>query len=457
MAIKQEFINMMLKSLGQQELDALLTALRAEPEVSIRFNSKLPDAEKTVMDSLGCSADGLVPWAGNALYLDHRPQFTMDPLLHQGCYYVQEASSMFLEQAVKHCVKGPVRALDLCAAPGGKTTLLASLLPEGSLLISNEIQRQRAQILAENMVKWGMPGVMVTCNTPAQIGSSGLLFDLIAVDAPCSGEGMFRKDEGAVSDWSIQNVEMCAARQREIIESIWPALKPGGFMIYSTCTFNRYEDEDNVEWMMQRFGAVPVPVDTDPGWNIMGSLTTAGLPVYHFMQHRTRGEGFFICLLQKPESSFMPLRNKPFNSDSSRIPAECRSWVKPAGGYGFFIKNESIFALPSGLADDMWQAGQELYPLVPGIEVAVLKGRDWVPAHALAMNRALDRSAFNCVEVTRQQALEYLHCEVVRQEDAPRGIVLLTYRDIPLGFAKNLGNRANNMYPQEWRIRRSVN
>ena len=457
MAIKQEFINMMLKSLGQQELDALLTALRAEPEVSIRLNSKLPDAEKTVMDSLECSADGLVPWAGNALYLDHRPQFTMDPLLHQGCYYVQEASSMFLEQAIKHCVKGPVRALDLCAAPGGKSTLLASLLPEGSLLISNEIQRQRAQILAENMVKWGMPGVMVTCNTPDQIGSSGLLFDLIAVDAPCSGEGMFRKDEGAVSDWSIQNVEMSAARQREIIESIWPALKPGGFMIYSTCTFNRYEDEDNVEWMMQRLGAVPVPVDTDPGWNIMGSLTTAGLPVYHFMQHRTRGEGFFICLLQKPDGSFMPLRNKPFKSDSSRIPAECRRWVKPAGGYEFFIKNESIFALPSGLADDMWQAGQELYPLVPGIEVAVLKGRDWVPAHALAMNRALDRSAFNCVEVTRQQALEYLHCEVVRLEDAPRGIVLLTYRDIPLGFAKNLGNRANNMYPQEWRIRRSVN
>lgn len=457
MAIKQEFINMMLKSLGQQELDALLTALGAEPEVSIRFNSKLPDAEKTVMDSLGCSADGLVPWAGKALYLDHRPQFTMDPLLHQGCYYVQEASSMFLEQAIKHCVKGPVRALDLCAAPGGKSTLLASLLPEGSLLISNEIQRQRAQILAENMVKWGMPGVMVTCNTPAQIGSSGLLFDLIAVDAPCSGEGMFRKDEGAVSDWSIQNVEMCAARQREIIESIWPALKPGGFMIYSTCTFNRYEDEDNVEWMMQRFGAVPVPVDTDPGWNIMGSLTTAGLPVYHFMQHRTRGEGFFICLLQKPESSYMPLRNRPFKSDSSGIPAECRSWVNLAGGYEFFIKNESIFALPSGLADDMWQAGQELYPLVPGIEVAVLKGRDWVPAHALAMNRALDRSAFNCVEVTRQQALEYLHCEVVRLEDAPRGIVLLTYKDIPLGFAKNLGNRANNMYPQEWRIRRSVN
>ena len=239
MAIKQEFINMMLKSLGQQELDALLTALGAEPEVSIRFNSKLPDAEKTVMDSLGCSADGLVPWAGKALYLDHRPQFTMDPLLHQGCYYVQEASSMFLEQAIKHCVKGPVRALDLCAAPGGKSTLLASLLPEGSLLISNEIQRQRAQILAENMVKWGRPGVMVTCNSPKQIGESSLMFDVIAVDAPCSGEGMFRKDEGAIRDWSLKNVEMCAQRQREIIEDIWPALKAGGYLIYSTCTFNR--------------------------------------------------------------------------------------------------------------------------------------------------------------------------------------------------------------------------
>lgn len=457
MAIPQEFINMMAGLLEKKELDSLLAALETEPDVSIRFNSKVPCAESIVPQSLDCRLDAPVPWASNAWYLDHRPQFTMDPLLHQGCYYVQEASSMFLEQAVKLCVNGPVKALDLCAAPGGKSSLLASLLPQDSLLICNEIQRQRAQILAENMVKWGRPGVMVTCNTPAQIGASGLLFDLIAVDAPCSGEGMFRKDEVAVKDWSTDNVAMCASRQREIIENIWPALKPGGYMIYSTCTFNRHEDEDNVEWIMERFGAVPVPVKTNPDWNITGSLTTSGLPVYHFMQHKTRGEGFFMCLIQKPADTFLPLKEKAFKTSDGNVPAACRQWLLPDTGYEFFIKNDSVYAMPAALADQMWQAGKELYTLVPGIEVAVLKGRDWVPAHALAVNGALNRKAFNCVEVTRQQALEYLHCEAVRLDDAPRGIVLLTFNDIPLGFAKNLGNRANNMYPQEWRIRRSVN
>lgn len=450
MELPQEFINILPCS----ERDALLAALATEPEVSIRFNSKSAQSQNLVLESLECRADGRVSWMDQAVYLDHRPQFTMDPLIHQGCYYVQEASSMFLAQAVSKCVSGPVRALDLCAAPGGKSTLLAQLLPEGSLLISNEIQRGRAQILAENMVKWGRPGVMVTCNTPKQIGESSLMFDLIAVDAPCSGEGMFRKDEGAVRDWSLQNVEMCAARQREIIDDIWPALKAGGYLIYSTCTFNRQEDEDNVRWIMDKYGAEAVDLNPDPKWNIAGSLTEDNLPVYYFMQHRTRGEGFFLCLLRKPEGAGAGLKSRPFKADQSKVPAECKTWI--ADGYEFFIKNESVFALPSALKDDMWQAGQELYALVPGIEVAVMKGRDWVPAHALAMSSALNRDAFCRVEVTRQQALAYLHCDAVRLEDAPRGIVLLTYKDIPLGFAKNIGNRANNMYPQEWRIRNSI-
>lgn len=452
MQLSEEFINML--PLGER--DALLAALATEPEVSIRFNSKADDAENLVLESLECRADGHVLWMDNAVYLDHRPQFTMDPLLHQGCYYVQEASSMFLAHALRKCVGGPVRALDLCAAPGGKSTLLAQLLPEGSMLISNEIQRSRAQILAENMVKWGRTGVMVTCNSPKQIGESSLMFDLIAIDAPCSGEGMFRKDEGAVRDWSIMNVEMCAQRQRQIIEDIWPALKAGGYLIYSTCTFNRQEDEDNVRWIIDRFGAEAIDLNPDPEWNILGSLTDDNLPVYHFMQHRTRGEGFFLCLLRKPEGATTGLKSRPFKADSSKVPAECKGWLKPEGGYEFFIKNESVFALPSALKDDMWQAGQDLYALVPGIEVAVMKGRDWVPAHGLAMSMALNRDVFNTADVTRQQALAYLHCDAVRLEDAPRGIVLLTYKNIPLGFAKNIGNRANNMYPQEWRIRNSI-
>jgi len=455
MAFSQEFINILSAILPDEERLALLDALAGTPQVSIRFNPFVPDAARLVRESLGYRPVGMVPWAENAEYLDERPQFTLDPLLHMGCYYVQEAASMFLEQAVRRCVNGPVHALDLCAAPGGKSTLLASLLPEGSLLVCNEIQRGRAQILAENMTKWGRPGVVVTCNTPKQIGDSNLMFDLIAVDAPCSGEGMFRKDEGAVADWSLQNVEMCAARQRQIIDDIWPALKPGGHLIYSTCTFNRHEDEDNVRWITEKYGASVIPIEVSPEWNIAGSLTEGNLPVYHFMQHRTRGEGFFLCLLRKPEGSFREVSLRPFKTGSD-VPALCREWLAPSGGYEFFIKDNSVYAVPSDLAPAMRQAAQELYALVPGIEVAVLKGRDWIPAHALAMSGALNKDAFCNVEVSRRQALDYLHCDAIHLEDAPRGIVLLTYMNIPLGFAKNLGNRANNMYPQEWRIRISV-
>jgi 16S rRNA C967 or C1407 C5-methylase (RsmB/RsmF family)/NOL1/NOP2/fmu family ribosome biogenesis protein len=454
MPFPQEFINILEEILPNDEQERLIHSLQTDPEVSIRFNPIVPDAERMVLDSLNCNSDGRVPWAGNAIYLDKRPQFTLDPLFHQGCYYVQEASSMFLEQAVRTCVTGPIRALDLCAAPGGKSTLLASLLPKGSLLVSNEIQRGRAQILAENMIKWGRPGVMVTCNSPKQIGESNLLFDLIAVDAPCSGEGMFRKDDGAVTDWSLQNVEMCATRQRQIIEDIWPALKPGGYMIYSTCTFNRYEDEDNIRWMMEQFGAEPILIETRPEWNIAGSLSGDTLPVYHFMQHRTRGEGFFLCLLRKPEGAYREISLRPFKTDPA-IPTTCRSWLA-SGHYQFLMKSDSIYALPESIASDMRQIGQELYALVPGIEIATLKGRDWVPAHALSMSDALNMESFHTVGVSRQQALAYLHCDAIRLEDTHRGIILLTYNDIPLGFAKNLGNRANNMYPQEWRIRISV-
>ena len=453
MALPKEFINILGEILEADERDRLLNALQNEPQVSIRFNPLIPDAESLALQSLECSADGRVPWAGNAVYLDHRPQFTLDPLIHMGCYYVQEASSMFLEQAVRKCVSGPVKALDLCAAPGGKSTLLASLLPEGSLLVSNEIQRGRAQILAENMTKWGRSGVMVTCNTPKQIGDSNLMFDLIAIDAPCSGEGMFRKDEGAVTDWSLQNVEMCALRQRQIIEDVWPALKPGGYLIYSTCTFNRHEDEDNVQWIIEQFGAEAIKIDTNPEWDIKASLTQDNLPVYHFMQHLTRGEGFFLCLLRKPDGAFREIPQKPFKADPT-VPAECRKWLND--GYEYYVKGDSIYALPAPLASDMNQVNKELYSLIPGIEVAVRKGHDWVPAHALAMSDALNTEAFNKVDITRKQALEYLHCDALRLEDAPRGIVLLTYKGIPLGFAKNLGNRANNMYPQEWRIRISI-
>lgn len=453
MAIPNEFSTMMLQQLPKAQVDELLAAIATEPTVSIRCNPAAKDAMDMALASLGVKSDGTVPWASHACWLESRPQFTMDPLFHTGAYYVQEASSMFLEQAVRKIGESPMHVLDLCAAPGGKSTHLASLLPEGSLLVSNEIQRGRAQILAENMVKWGRANCIVTCNTPRQIGDSGLKFDLIAVDAPCSGEGMFRKDGQAVADWSPDNVKMCALRQRRILEDIWPALNQGGYLIYSTCTFNRYEDEDNVKWIIQELGAEPVGMEVPEEWNITGSLTDDSLPVYHFMQHRTRGEGFFLALLRKTSGNSRNME-KAFRPSGQPVPAHCREWLE--GEFEFAAVKDSITAYPKELAGIMQQVSLLLYPLVCGVEVAAMKGRDYVPAHSLAMSCALCGESFPRAELTRQQALEYLHCEAIQLTDVPKGIVLLTYMGRPLGFAKNLGNRANNMYPQQWRIRRDV-
>jgi len=450
-----DFISQMSGLMQSTEVQELCDSISGTPSVSIRLNSQVPGIEGLAGASLETELTDRVPWSTSGYYLQDRPSFTLDPLFHAGGYYVQEASSMFLEQAVRKCVSGPVNALDLCAAPGGKSTHLISLLPSGSVLTSNEIQRGRAQILAENMIKWGNPNVIVTNNSPAEIGKSGLVYDLIVVDAPCSGEGMFRKDQGAIDDWSLQNVSMCAERQKQILADIWPALKPGGHIIYSTCTFNTSEDEENVHWLIQTFGAVPVSIDTPPEWNITGSLDQTDIPVYHFMQHRTRGEGFFLALLQKPQAD-APGRARPMQPRNDRIPENIRKWVTAPDGYIFQADKGDIHAYPVHAAPLMIQTRAFLRPLVTGIHVATTKGKDYVPAHPLAMSSAIDRSAFTEVEVTDMQALEYLHCQAIQLECSTRGIVLLTWKGIPLGFAKNLGNRANNMYPQEWRIRKDI-
>lgn len=240
-----------------------------------------------------------VPWCREGYYLSGRPSFTFDPLFHAGCYYVQEASSMFLEQALRQYVHEPVTMLDLCAAPGGKSTLARSVLPEGSLLVANEVMRNRSQVLAENLIKWGNPGVIVTNNDPADFTELGSLFDVILTDVPCSGEGMFRKDEVAVQEWSIENVDTCWQRQRRILRDIWPCLKTGGLLVYSTCTYNREENEDNVAWITQELGAEVLPLEIQPDWHITGNLIGTEFPVYRFLPHKTTGEGLFMAVLRK--------------------------------------------------------------------------------------------------------------------------------------------------------------
>ena len=443
-----------MRQLLGDEYSTFREALLGEPAVSIRLNrskcTASPDYEH-------------VPWATDGYYLAERPAFTFDPMFHAGGYYVQEASSMFVEQAIRQHLGQARVALDLCAAPGGKSTLLRSLLPDDCVLVSNEVMRPRAQVLAENITKWGHPRCIVTSNYPADFTPLGETFDFILVDAPCSGEGMFRKDEVAVSEWSPENVEVCWKRQRDILTDIWPTLRPGGLLIYSTCTFNTQEDEENVCWMMDELGAELLPIDTDPAWGITPSLMPNVPHAYRFLPGRTRGEGFFLAVVRKGESASVAetsrgskakKRDKKGKQPALAAPVECRGWLADDKNYVYKVIDTEVVALPTDMDSLYTVLSEQLYLIKTGITLAEMKGRDALPAHDLAMSTALRADAFARCELAYGEALRYLHREAITlPADTPRGFVLVTYRDMPLGFVKNLGNRANNLYPNEWRIR----
>ena len=379
MQLPEDFVRLMHEQYDTSTADALCQALcETDPEVSIRLNPR--KGQPLSLDNV--QADS-VPWCPDAYYLAERPAFTFDPLLHAGAYYVQEASSMYIAELLKkfnvQCsmFNGAIAALDLCAAPGGKSTLLAGLLPEGSVLVSNEPMPKRAQVLAENMQKWTRVAEgeypvrsIVTQNYPADFGAFTDSFDLLVTDVPCSGEGMFRKDEVAVQDWSLQNVDICWHRQREILQDIWHVLKPGGLLIYSTCTFNRFEDEDNARWICETLGAEL-------------------LEERHFFPGRDRGEGFYCAAIRK-NSKIQDSKLSTFNFQLSTL-----NVMPPA----FVVE-----------------------PDMPRIELSY------------------------------NEALQYLRREAVRVP-APRGMVLLCYKGYVLGPGKCVGNRINNLYPEQWRIR----
>lgn len=427
----------MRQQYGDEVAEALFEGLSDEPSVSIRLNPW-----KSAMTN-GVSPHLLepVPWCPDAYYLSERPNFTADPLLHAGVYYVQEAGSMYLAEMLRQYMPSiqragvsaslpregqeggvPLVALDLCAAPGGKSTLLRSLLPEGSLLVSNEPMPKRAQVLAENITKWGHPASVVTRNYPADFAPFVNQFDLLVTDVPCSGEGMFRKDEGAIRDWSLENVETCWRRQRDILSDIWPTLKPGGLLIYSTCTFNRFEDEDNVAWIASHLGA-----------EILADR--------HFLPGRDRGEGFYIAALRKESDSSFAKETEERLQTAFTGEAVVRVTTK-----------DTVTLYPEAHAVLMQRMQKSLHCLVCGVVEKEKGVKDWVPSHQYAMSLAYEHGTYPEYELTREEAIAYLRREALRI-DAPKGYVLVTYQGVPLGFVKSVGGRANNLYPQEWRIR----
>ena len=390
-----------------------------------------------------------VPWCGQGFYLDGRPSFTFDTDWHAGRYYVQDASSMFIGHVIRQFVPEPVRYLDLCAAPGGKTTAALQALPQRSLVVANEIVTPRARVLADNIICWGNPRCVVTSNAPKDLGQLTAFFDVIATDVPCSGEGMMRKDDEAVAQWSPQLVDQCAQRQREILTDVWQALRPGGLLIYSTCTYNRQENEQIADFIVNELGATSLEVPVEPSWNIHPAIGS-DCHCYRFMPHRVDGEGLFMAAFRKEGNA---LRQEVRIKEKSPKKADetGKNWLACPDDYMVEQQGDLSIAVPQDIRREVTALRASLNVLHAGVELATAMGRKTVPHHALAMSLARAEDAFPVAEVDYPTALRYLRGESI-SVDGPRGYVLIAHKGAVLGFANNLGNRANNLYPKPLRI-----
>lgn len=451
--LPEGFGALMRAQIGQNRAEILLDALCGKPETSVRLNRrKLPPVPLYP----GMSP---VTWCVSGNYLDERPQFTLNPLLHAGTFYVQDASSMVYETIVKSIAgDSPIAACDLCAAPGGKTTAILNALPDGSVMLANELIPARASILKENLCKYGYPDLIVTNTDTDRLAALKGRFGLIGVDAPCSGEGMMRKEEAAVSQWSEGLIRQCAALQREILGNAVQMLAPGGYLIYSTCTFNTIEDEDNAAWLAETFCLEPIDTGL-AGKDGIQTQAKGDIPCLRFMPGFTRGEGLFLSVFRKPHLSGTGIRQNPKKKGKKamktkvdpRLTATALSWIK--NDFDIIDHDGRLLAVSPATATLLDSIPKGVRIMSAGVEVGEIKGKDLIPTHQLAMSTAMAHP-FPEVELTEEEALLYLSKEAITlPEDTPKGFVTVTFKGIPLGFLKNLGNRSNNLYPQEYRIK----
>lgn len=460
MMIGESFRRYLEEAIGSENALVAFSAFDEPASVSVRLNPFKPCA----------SFEGReVEWSRHGRILAQRPVFTLDPCLHAGAYYVQDSSSMFVGHVFRKCLEmtdipqtRPLRVLDLCAAPGGKSTDLAASLREvfgdRFLLVSNEVMKQRAGVLADNMALWGDPNVAVTSDDPRAFTSLEGLFDIIVADVPCSGEGMFRKDEEAQRQWSEDNVALCEARQRRILADVWPSLREGGILIYSTCTFNRLENDGNVSWIAGSLGAEVIThglckevsggvIRTEHGYSLVpGHVEGEGQ--YCAALSKTSGIGGTSCPASRRE------KGKPLRIPAERIPDNVvklfdREVVLKQ-------KGETVVAVPASVASDVAFLEEHLHVLASGCAAGVMKGQTLVPDADLALSLMLAPDAFPTVEADKDTALAFLHKDAVAFPDAPKGYLLVRYQGLPLGFVKNLGNRCNNLHPQGRRIRMDI-
>lgn len=458
MNIKDSFVKYIEEAIGHENALVAFSAFEEPASTAVRYNPSKP---------CGMMEGRHVPWAEHGYILPERPVFTLDPLFHAGAYYVQDSSSMFVGHAFRKMLSEiqlpqgrPLRVLDLCAAPGGKTTDLAASLREvlggQFLLVANEVMKARVGILADNVALWGDPNVVVTCDDPAAFGALPGFFDIIVTDVPCSGEGMFRKDEEAVQQWSEDNVSLCEARQRRILADVWPSLKEGGALVYSTCTFNRRENDGNVEWISSELGARMLTADDMLGGMPGVIKTDRG---YSLVPGHVEGEGQYCAILQKTSDVVMndaPVRSRkaPRQAKQTPVPDGLQRLLNiPAV---FRTKGDTITAVPENIASDVNRVEESLHVVAAGCAVGVVKGKDLVPDADLALSMMLADDAYPAVELDRQEALAFLHRDAQVFPESPRGYLLVKHEGLSLGFVKNLGNRSNSLHPQSRRIRMDI-
>jgi 16S rRNA C967 or C1407 C5-methylase (RsmB/RsmF family)/NOL1/NOP2/fmu family ribosome biogenesis protein len=428
--------------------------------IKVHTGGEVPTSVRTnPFKTAALETAGNVPWCRHAAYLASRPSFTFDPLFHAGCYYVQEASSMFIDHIVQHIYStdtdGPVKILDLCAAPGGKSTLLSSAISDDDLLVSNEIIKTRVPVLTDNLNRWGRPNVVVTNNDPKTFARLKGFFDIVVVDAPCSGSGMFRKDPAAMEEWSEGNVALCQQRQERILADAYPALKEGGYLIYSTCSYSVKEDEQVLDWLCQKFGFKSLPIPVNPEWGVVESQSAQHQAWgYRFYPDKVKGEGLFAaCLIKEENTGELPVyRNKNQPKPNYKEIDLLKPYIINANDYYFFKQQDDWLAIGKQHRESLETLQQYLYIKKSGVRLGKLVGKDLIPDHELALSLLINKEAFLKTELTYEQAIAYLRKDNLELSTAAKGWSLMTYQGFALGWAKLLANRMNNYYPKEIRI-----
>ena len=420
----------------------------SETPTSIRIN---PFKKTTI------KTDELVPWCPEGYYLATRPSFTFDPLFHAGAYYVQEASSMFISHILKTIKPDgePVKILDLCAAPGGKSTLINSAMQPDDLLIANEIIKTRVPILTDNLSRWGTANVIVTNNDPKDFTRLKGFFDIILVDAPCSGSGMFRKDPAAMNEWSENNVNLCHQRQERILADIYPCLKEGGHLIYSTCSYSHQENEDILDWLCDSFELESLPIPIYKDWGIVETRSEKKQAWgYRFYPGKVKGEGLFAACLKKTGSqeAMGGFKNKEQQKVVMKELDQVKVYINEPADFYYFKVNDDWMAIYRQHIESLNILQRNLYIKKSGVRIGKLAGKDLIPDHELALSIIINKDAVLQTELDKDQAIQYLRRENIDITTADKGWSLMNFEGQPLGWAKLLPNRINNYYPKEIRI-----